>query len=85
MSLLAFCDVVGHICQSLPLGFTNNACYLIGTFYGLLTLLICVMTGNVPAELYAAQASQLALPLAAVLFVVGQVGNGRAVQYQISY
>ena len=65
-------------------GNMGPACYAIGTFYGLLTLLCCVQTGNVPAALYDSPASALALPLSLLLFVVGQLGNGyhhgRAVQ-----
>ena len=50
-------------------------CYAIGTFYALLTLLITVQTQHVPPALYAAAASQAALPIALGLFALGELGN----------
>lgn len=63
------------LCVHVYSGSMGPMCYFIATFYALLTLLICVQTQHVPAELYARPASEAALPMALGFFAIGELGN----------
>merc|ERR1740138_1440732 len=76
MTLVHFAKRVFEVlCVHKYSGNMGPMCYFIGTFYALLTLLITVQTQNVPPSLYAAAASQAALPIAIGLFALGELGN----------
>ena len=76
MTLVHFAKRVFEVlCVHKYSGNMGPMCYFIGTYYALLTLLITVQTQNVPPSLYAAAASQAALPIAIGLFALGELGN----------